>query len=201
MKKILLLIIATLSISLTGVQAQSMFTLNYDMNLPVGSVTDFISSYQFRGISGQYRYMATDNLSVGFDLGYNGWYQKREDITYQIDDENVITGTFYNYNRMWTMHAAGDYYFGDPSKKVRPYAGIGLGVNSIDLESYIVDYVITVSNKWPFSVSPEIGLQYTAPGSHVSFNASAYYNYTTYDYSELINDLSYAGFRVGVTWR
>lgn len=181
--------------------AQSEFTLNYDTNLPVGSVTDFISSYQLRGISGQYRYMATDNLGVGFDIGYNGWYQKMSDVTYKVDNETSVTGTFYNYNRLWTLHVAGDYYFGDPTKKVRPFAGLGLGLNSVDLESYIVDYVVTVKNKWPFSVAPEFGVRITAPGSHVSVNAAVYFNYTTYDYSDLIQDLSYGGLRLGITWK
>lgn len=201
MKKITFLLLTIVTMGLSTVNAQSIFTLNYDMNLPVGSVGDYISSYQFRGMSGQYRYLLTDNVGVGFDLGYNAWYQKKENTTYIIDDETAITGTFYNYNRNWTMHAAADYYFGDPNKKVRPYAGLALGVNSIDLESYIIDYVIYATNKWPFSVSPQVGIMYTQPGSRVSANASVYFNYTTYDYDPIISDLSYVGFRVGITWR
>lgn len=191
---------AVVTIGTSAANAQSMFTLYYDMNLPVGSVTDYISSYQFRGMSGQYRYMVNDNVAVGFNLGFNGWYQKKEDITYILDEETAITGTFYNYNRLWTMQAGADYYFGDRSKKMRPFAGLALGVNSIDLESYIVDYYITTSNQWPFSVSPQIGLAYTTPGSRVSVNASVYLNYTTYDYDPIIKDLTYMGFRVGMSW-
>lgn len=201
MKKIIFIFISILCISSSAAFSQSEFTLNYDMNLPVGSVTDFISSYQFRGMNGQYRYRFTDNLAAGFDLGYNSWYQKKSDVTYEVDNETSVTGTFYNYNRNWTMHVAGDYTFGDPTKRVRPFVGLGLGVNSIDLESYVVDYVITSTNKWPFSVSPEVGMRFTQTGSHVSGNISAYFNYTTYDYENLISDLSYVGFRVGISWK
>lgn len=201
MKKIFFAILLVTVCQLANAQTRSLFMLNYDMTLPVGSTSDFISKYQFRGMSGQYRHFVNPNIGLGFDVGYNAWFQKRPDVTYEVSNATSVTGTFYNFNRTWTLHVAGDYYFHDAGAKVRPYVGLGLGVNAIDLETFVVDYNIYSYGNWPFSISPEAGVYIAPPGSPVGVNVGVYFNQTTYDYLDIINGLSYVGFRVGFGWR
>ncbi|MBK6730792.1 MAG: hypothetical protein IPG60_07455 [Bacteroidetes bacterium] len=198
MKKIFLSIV--LCGMLLSASAQERISLNWLMHQPLGSTADYIGTFNVRGFDFQYRYLVNPNIGVGFDVGFNAWYEKQEAQTYVLTDATTVNATFYNYINTWNLHAAGDYYFGSSSAKVQPSAGLALGVSSVSLETQVVDYILTDYNNWPFSISPNVGVAIAIPGSGAAFNLNAFYTFTTYDYKQIINNLNYVGFRVGITW-
>lgn len=183
-----------------GAKAQERVSLNWLMHQPLGSTADYIGTFNVRGFDFQYRYMVNPDIGVGFDIGFNAWYEKQPEKTYEVNSSTTINGTFYNYVNLWNIHAAADYYFGSSSSAAQPYAGLALGISSVSLETQVIDYLITDYNNWPFSISPNIGTTIAIPGSGAAFNLNAFYTFTTYDYRDIINNMNYLGFRLGITW-
>lgn len=193
-------IASLLLLSSLALKAQERVSLNWLMHQPIGSTADYIGTFNVRGFDFQYRYMINPNIGAGFDVGFNAWYEKQSDKTYVVDNSTSVNGTFYNYINIWNLHAAADYYFYSSSNTAQPYAGLALGVSSVSLETQVIDYALTDYNNWPFSISPNVGVSFGVPGSGTAINMNAFYTFTTYDYKEIINNLNYLGFRIGISW-
>ena len=55
---------------------KQIYSLNYQMSVPVGGSRDFIPNMSFEGININWAYFVTDNISVGLDLSYNNYTHK-----------------------------------------------------------------------------------------------------------------------------
>jgi hypothetical protein len=91
MKKAII-IFALAVFSGTALFAQNVWTVNYDIGLPLGSMADYISKPSFRGFSINGNTYVTDNLSVGGTMHWNAYYEKYPRDTYELPD-GAVTST------------------------------------------------------------------------------------------------------------
>jgi outer membrane protein W len=156
-------LILSLTILLAGATfclAQNSYVdVTYSMGFGAGDMADFISKPSFRGISFDYRYSVQPNIAIGFNLGWNTFYEAKGSSTYTVDNAS-LTGKQYRYSNNVPMLATGTYYF-KPDETFSPYAALGIGTmyarRNTDMNLYTIE-----QEAWPFVLQPEIGFRYQA---------------------------------------
>lgn len=171
MKKIFFTIVLTAFIAVYQLKAQeNYYSVQYSVGFGAGDLKDFNNSASFRGMSFEYRYLKTPAVGVGFELGYNMFYDKEDYATYTKGTHSV-SGIQYRYTQVVPVLAAADYYF-MPHTEFNPFAGLGLGTlysyRKLDMGMFSRNYDV-----WQFALRPEIGVIITTPG--VDFQVSAKY--------------------------
>ena len=56
-----------------GNDIRQIYSMNYQINTPLGSSRDFISNASFEGININWAYFLTKEIAVGVDLSYNNY--------------------------------------------------------------------------------------------------------------------------------
>jgi outer membrane protein len=165
MKKIFAIVIFFSLISVTSVFSQqgSHASIQYDMSFGMGDLGDYISNPSFRGTSFQYRYAVTDHLLIGFDAGWNVFYEKKEYDTYTSGTQ-TLSGVQYRYQNQVPLLVSIDYLLLS-DKTLQPYIGLGIGTlyseRILDMGMYRWE-----ENPWHFALKPEFGLMYEmSPGT------------------------------------
>ena len=198
MKKIFLSVIALLFLVNQQGQAQehgsNLVSLQYSVGFSLGKLNDFIKKTSWLGINIDYRYMATDNVYAGVELGGNLFYEKKNYDSY-TNETMTITGTQWRYvscmpliiNAGYIMHTSSDF---------SPYAGIGLGTLYHETELDIGIYELT-RNQWQFAVKPEVGVIYKPmPEIGILLGAKSYNGFKT----ENSIGINYIALNVGIVW-
>ena len=156
MKRIILtLTIAVAAITLTKAQ-NSYVDVAYSMGFGTGDMGDFIKKASFRGISFDYRYAVQPNIAVGFNLGWNTFYEEKASDTYTVDNSS-LTGKQFRYSNNVPILATGTYFF-SPDEFMCPYVALGLGTmyarRNTDMNLYTIE-----EEGWPFVLQPEVGIR------------------------------------------
>lgn len=189
-------IIGFLILFSTGAFAQGMFSISYDIGVPVGGTTDFISATSFRGFGVEGRGFITDNLSYGGSFNWAVFYEELGPDEWNVEGESrtAYGKQFRNINSfplMATMH----YYFGEWDA-TRLYAGAGIGAQKIDERTDIGLYTFN-TKKWRFGFAPEVGVLIP-----VNFNSSINLS-VKYQYAVKVGDaaaVSYLNFKIGLAF-
>ena len=152
MKKLFYIFLAVGFFAAAPAIAQSSFSVQYSMGFGSGDVKSFISSSSFRGAAVEYRYHVQEKISVGADIGWNTFYERRAYDTYTSGTIS-LSGVQYRYINAMPIYLAGDYYF-KPGEKLNPFVGLGVGTlytrRNTDMNLY------TLENKvWAFALRPE----------------------------------------------
>lgn len=180
MKKIIYITVLFLSFGMTArLQAQHI-SLNYQMAAPLGETKDFTKNFSFRGVSLDYQYFLNEKFTVGIGLGWNVFHKSLADatgnFTFGNDDEiYTITGKQFRYTNTVPILIGGRYYFSGENRKIRPYAGIGLGTSWTETRLEVGHFVAN-KDGWQFAFAPEIGA-YIPLCDRFGFNIGAKYNY------------------------
>lgn len=186
-----LVIIALLSIT-SSAFAQSMFTVSYDVSLPIGPTSDFIGQPSFRGFGVEGRGFLTDNLSYGGSFNWAVFYEEFGPQEWQVDETGTAYGKQYRYINSFPLMATMHYYFGEWDE-TRIYAGAGIGAQKIDERTDFGLYTIN-NNNWRFGFAPEVGVLIPV-NFNSSLNLSAKYQYAVKSGD---NDaVSYLSFKIG----
>lgn len=156
MKQILLALIVT-SASINIAMAQNSYVdVAYSIGFATGDMGDFIKKASFRGISFDYRYAVQPNIAIGFNLGWNTFYEEKGSDTYTVDNAS-LTGKQYRYSNNVPMLATGTYLF-SPDEFFCPYAALGIGTmyvrRNTDMNLYTLE-----QEGWPFVLQPEVGVR------------------------------------------
>ena len=184
MKRILL--IMAICLSCAGVaSAQSygnsmkqIYSMNWQVNVPLGSSRDFVSKTNFEGINVNWAYFVTDNLAVGLDIGYNNYHEKFSQRIYRPNENTAINAAQYRYTQTFPLKAQVKYFF-TPNNFVKAYAGLGLGALSAGQHIVIQDFDAW-DNNWGFLMSPEVGMLIPfGYDNNWGANISAGYNWST----------------------
>ena len=197
MKKAII-ILALAVLGGTSAFSQNVWTINYDIGLPLGAMTDYISKTSFRGFSINGNAYVTDKVSLGGTFQWNTFYEKYTRDTYELAD-GAITSTV--WAKMYTMPLLFNarYNF-KPEGTIRPYVGLGTGAYYIQQESQVGMFIENLKN-WRFGLAPEAGLYYPLGMSDLGLHAKVTYNYVFYNNVRPINnDLGYLNFSIGLSF-
>lgn len=172
MKKIFVAACALFLCTVGLVNAQNVTTVTYSVGFGTGDVKEFIPSASFRGISIEYNHMVQDNIGVGFQVGWNVFYDDLPYDTYTIDNVS-LSGKQWRYSNHVPLLISANYFF-KPGERVNPFVGVGLGtiytLRNTDMNLYTIE-----EDGWSFGFSPTIGARIEA-SDVTKFNVSLRYN-------------------------
>ena len=161
MKKILFTLILTGLFAVSQVKAQDgLFSVQYSVGFGTGDVKDFISTTSWRGIAFEYRYMIQPSVSVGFETGYNLFYEEMPYATYTKGPQS-LSGKQFRYLHTVPVLGTVDYNF-LPDEQFNPFVGLGIGTlysyNDVDMGMFTVE-----DDVWQFALRPEVGSFISTP--------------------------------------
>lgn len=196
MKKILYIASLLLIFGASELAAQTNTSLTYSMGFTTGDLSDFISKASFRGVTLDFRKMTRPDLGIGFSLGWNTFYEKKDYDTY-TDGTRSLSGLQYRYSNHVPMLVSFDYYL-KPGEKFSPFVGLGTGVmysrRNTDMNLYTIK-----QDAWNFSFQPQIGVQINnSLTSATTIMLKYYYGLKAGDLAE---PQSYLALNVGFVFR
>jgi outer membrane protein len=179
MKKIFFVFLITGIITATQVKAQeSLFSIEYSMGFATGDLKEFNEAASFRGMSFEYRYMMKPAVGIGFETGYNLFYDRLDYATYTQGTES-LSGVQYRYTHAVPVLAAADYYF-KPDANTNPFIGLGLGTiyvfRDVDMGMFTME-----DDDWQFALRPQVGTVITMQGIDLMLAAKYMMGFKTDD--------------------
>jgi hypothetical protein len=176
------------------------FTFAWDVNIPTGN--KYVDEVSWAGGKLEYRKMLAnvDNVSVGFDLSWNSFYQYKSYQTYSYSPTTDITTDLYKYNYTLPLALTVHKYFPGNSIFI-PYGGLGLGA-TYGRPSIIFNIYELYDDNWGFLIRPEIGtiIKFDQT-SDVGILLGARYSYSTNKEEAFhIDGLESIGFQLGICW-
>ncbi len=179
MKKIFFVVLLTGIITATQVKAQeSLFSVQYSMGFATGDLKEFNEAASFRGMSFEYRYMMQPTIGVGFETGYNLFYDRLDYATYTQGTQS-LSGIQYRYTHAVPVLAAFDYYL-KPDTQFNPFVGLGVGTlytyRDLDMGMFTLE-----SDVWQFALRPQIGVMITTPSADLIVAAKYFSGFKSND--------------------
>jgi hypothetical protein len=176
-KIVLAILVLTLTASLTA-RAPFWSAVTYQIAVPMGNTSDYISNTSFLGGGVEGRYMLNPRVSAGFSLDWNYYSQGNR--------------SSHMFPTLFNLHV----YLGRPG--VQPYIGIGVG--SYYIRSWRqFSWGWSWEDSWHFGFSPEFGFAFRRlHGPPFGFMIGARFHYAVA--SGPIPDQSYWAFKMGAFW-
>jgi len=194
MKKIFLIVIFAAFGSMAFAQETSMWSLTYNMSIPMGETADFISKTSFRGIAVEGRQFIDNNFSIGGSVGWNTFYEKKDKLTTEY--ENItFTGTHYRYLNAFPIYVNAAYYLNEGSY-IRPYLAANVGLIVTEYRNDVGLYTIQ-EKPAKFGFGPEVGVLIETE-SGTGFTLNCKYNMGTK--TSETKAFSSLGINVGFIW-
>jgi hypothetical protein len=103
--------------------SQNIWTVNYDIGIPLGGMTDYTSKTSFRGFSVNGNSYISDKVTLGGTFQWNAFYEKYPRDTYQLPD-GAINSTVWAKLYVMPLLVNARYNF-KPEGTFRPYVGLG----------------------------------------------------------------------------
>lgn len=175
MKKIFALAIffSLLFVSVGYSQQESYWSIQYATGFSTGDMGTYISSPSFRGAIIEYRNAVQPNLLVGVDVGWNVFYERKDEATYTRGTE-ALSGIQYRTQNELPILISADYFISIDTR-LKPYAGLGIGTlysqRSTDMGQWRLK-----EDPWHFAIKPEVGFLYEMSYSTSFKFAAKYYN-------------------------
>jgi outer membrane protein len=156
MKKYLFIIAALGAGISAGAQGNS-FSFQYSIASGTGDLGSFNKKTSFRGATLEWRKYVQPQVAVGFEIGWNAWYNSLPSETYTSGNAS-LTGKQYRYQNEFPMLVSADYFL-KPDATLQPFVGLGLGTifSRRDLDMNIYTFR---QEAWHFAVRPEVGFLY-----------------------------------------
>jgi outer membrane protein len=155
MKKLFSIVFVIGILAAAPSKAQSTFSVQYSMGFGNGDVKSYISTASFRGVGLEYRYHIEPKFSVGIDMGWNTFYERRAYDTYTSGTVS-LSGVQYRYINAAPIYLSANYYL-KPDEKLNPFIGLGVGTlyskRNTDMGLYTLENIA-----WAFALRPEIGV-------------------------------------------
>ncbi len=182
MKRTLIIVTVTLlSLSasaqfrdMLNLNSGGMFSVQWNIAKPLGSMDDFVKNTSFSGVSFDYRHCYKKDIIIGGRTGWNYFYENKG-LT-NVEDGTSTTYKPLNHKvHVIPLMLIVDYMV--KSNKFIPYAGIGIGTYFINSSVTSNNVKTASSNTFHFGVSPEVGLTIPFIISNFGLNLSTRYNY------------------------
>lgn len=188
------IIIVTLLVLGYQSYSQNMHGLNYSMALPLGETSDLISKYQWRGFGVEGKYFVGDQVTLGWQSGWNTFYDSEKGSF--TEDTRTLSGTRYAWMNVWPALFTFDYFFGSDGD-TQPYLGAGIGTYWVEQRTQMGLFSTTYST-WNFGIAPEIGVLFPI-NLYSNFYVNVKYNYGL-NGSDDVGNYSWMTFNVGFLW-
>ncbi len=170
-------------------------TLSYATGAPIGSYTDFISEYSWKGIEVGIQQKWGDKFAYGFHYRYLNFYEKRDRATYEFEN-GAITTVRYTYSFVSNFNLSLNYFHHNNSK-FTPYTGLAAGPAFIR-NRLIIGYIDISANNFRFSISPQAGIIIELTPD-LALDLKVNYNFIPLQYENFKN-IQFIGVSLGVTW-
>jgi opacity protein-like surface antigen len=196
MKKAII-ILALVVFSGTAAFAQNIWTINYDIGIPLGGMTDYISKTSWRGFSINGQSYITDKMTLGGTFQWSAFYEKYPRNTYELPD-GAVTSTVWSKMYVMPLLVNARYNF-KPEGTFRPYVGLGTGAYYIQQETQVGLYLDSPKN-WRFGLAPELGLYYPFGMSDLALHARVAYNHVFYNVDPVGSSLGFLDISIGLAF-
>lgn len=195
MKKVYVIIMLILVSASYQVKAQeNLISFQYSMGFTNGDFHDYISKPSFRGFAFDYRRMVKENIGVGFESGWNAFYEEKPYDTF-TEGTVSLSGKQFRYGFTCPILASADYYL-KPGELINPFIGIGIGTmfsrTDVDMGLYTFG-----DDVWHFALKPEIGV-IIAPSYDIGIIIAGKY-FNAFE-SGSSGSRNYFGLNVGIVW-
>ncbi|MEZ4936407.1 MAG: outer membrane beta-barrel protein [Crocinitomicaceae bacterium] len=181
MKKILFLMILLCGISLlpNRVLAQASYvSAGYRVAFPMASFRDYIKTTSFRGVQLDYKYFVNDNVAVGFQWHWNGFYENKPRQTYYFD-QGAVTAEQFNFSYASNLLLGIDYYI-STKNIVKPFFGAKGGMGYLEIDRFIGAAQLQ-ETVWRFSYSATAGALFQIPNTSLGFTLEGSWNQVLFD--------------------
>ncbi|WP_417602321.1 outer membrane beta-barrel protein [Owenweeksia hongkongensis] len=183
----------------SSAQADYYFSLTYSPSLPVGDVANFTGDFSWRGVGIDARFLLNDNVSVGFNTGWNVLREESDGVVSEVivgeNNTATISGKRFRFTNSIPVLITTHYHWGD-SDEIRPYIGAGAGLYYINQRVEMGLYAAEEEST-RFGISPSAGVMFPA-FYNSSLNVGIQYHqaFAANDY----NSVGYLAFNIGLTW-
>ena len=173
-------------------QENTLWEIQWNINMPSGDFKDWIDETSVRGIEFGGNYQFETNVTVGGALGYGAFFYKTPRMTVEYGNNTVTAVQFRDLYSYYFLAEGGYAYSSD--FLITPYARIGIG-------AYYTEQVLQLGllywrdESWDFGLRPEIGALIEIPDSGIGFIVNGKYN-TVFNYGNDLENLNF--FTVGI---
>jgi hypothetical protein len=164
------------------------------MAIPMGNTKDFIEKFSPRGFGVEAGGWLNDNLSLGLNFSWNGFYQEFDYDTYEFGT-TTLYGRMWRYTNVYPLMGVAKYYLSS-SSDLEAYIGAGIGTYIINKRTDFGLYILE-DKQWHFALYPEVGIIYWV-SEETGLTLNARYNWAAK--SGDIASQSYLGFNVGLVF-
>ncbi|WP_224483831.1 OmpW family outer membrane protein [Robertkochia aurantiaca] len=190
--KIIVIPVFLILMTLSHLRAQEgYYGFNYSVGIPADGMSDYLSETGWGGASFEFRREIASHLALGFDIGFNNFY---EELPYDTYTEGTVSITGLQNRKIFSLPITltADYYF-DFSDKFKAFAGLGVGTMYTDRETEFGLFVAS-DDVWFFVIKPELGLIFMV-NDHNGIKFTGRY-LKTFD-TDVLDALSYATLDLG----
>lgn len=157
MKKFIIILLLVIAAFGTRAQEGTSIFVSYLPSIPLGETADFSDNISPRGIDFEVQRFLSEDLSVGFNIGWNLFREKIPEETFDYEDV-TITGIQYRYTNVLPLNVNVKKYFMSEGDYI-PYFGFGLGTSYNERQNDVGVFSLS-EDKWLFNIAPEIGMLY-----------------------------------------
>lgn len=177
-------------------QERMQLKLGLNSGMPVGSFKDYMGKNSFRGFHGEISYPVSSRLHVGLGVAHNDYYEKVPRAIYETKGGTISAVVSKSIQTTPLMAKASYDLTGEGW--IRPYAGLGAGVNLISFNEYLGEFGDQqTAFKFALGADAGVNIPFNKTYRTSGINLGANFNYMPYNRSGLDN-LNNWGVHLGV---
>jgi hypothetical protein len=177
MKKVLYTLVFVAMAS-SALAQDSFMSWQYSIGFGSGDLKDFIGKTSFRGATYNYTKLVNGGVGLGFEIGWNAFYEEKPDALYTRGNFDFY-GKQYRYGNLVPVLFTVNYYLNYDSD-LTPFANLGIGTMYAEDRVTMGTWDI-YQDAWPFTLKPEIGVQFQTEGLGFALSTKYYYGFKTND--------------------
>jgi opacity protein-like surface antigen len=154
---------------------KNIMTFNWQMSTPLNS--NLLQKTSLAGGSFEFRHFRSKHVSFGASMAWNSFEQYIPPAIYEKPDGSAAIYSDMVVNAYALPILATAHYYFDAGKKVKPYAGLGIGTQYCEQSAYY-NIFVSESKTWGFAVKPEVGALIQL-SEYAGANLNIGYNYAT----------------------
>jgi len=169
------------------------FSVNYSLGIPNGSLHNFISNKMINGFNADVRSFITDKFAAGLSIGWNNFKEQYPRETYP-NGNGSYSSVRTKYLSTAPVMLTGFYHF-TTNKKINPYATAGAGIHLVTYNKWDGAFG---DSKSSVKFGARLGAGVLVPFTDTfGLNLTARYNYAAFSYNE-VKDIQYLDVSLGL---